>query len=192
MRAIIFSSILFLALPSAASALNIDPEATSLSTQVTTSNSQVLDLEYNNLRTINIDTDAEPTITHLVLSGNFPVLHSITIEGTHKKFNGEFVGSFPNLTNVDIQATSGKTMLDLNGIWVRDANINVVSTSGEVRLRLPQDMGVQIQVNKTSGTIYNNYTGESWGTNFKNSLYKKTKTNLNITIHVTSGNVYLQ
>lgn len=157
-------------------------------------NGYTLSDTYEKLTEIKINTDIDE-ISQLNLLGRFPVLRWVEVRGNSRSFRGEFVGAFPALNAINVYSTSGDCDLNLSGNWGRKVHVSVIGTSGKVFLQIPENIGVQVRVITTSGRIFNQSDlKSSWsffGKTFENASYNKTPI-LNITVEVTSGDVYLR
>ena len=58
-----------------------------------------------------------------------------------------------SLTRLDVNLGAGESTVDLNGDWVRDLDITIDAGAGDITVRLPQDIGVRVEVEAGVGTI---------------------------------------
>lgn len=77
-----------------------------------------------------------------------------------------------NLTHLDISSGVGETNVDLTGKWQQSAAVSINGGVGDLMLRVPNDIGVRVEVKQGLGNVTVNgltrsdnvYTNESYGT----------------------------
>ena len=84
----------------------------------------------------------------------------------------------------------GEISLDLTGDWSRSAEIDVMAGAGALTLRLPEDVGVEVE---TSGGLTNveAFGLRQMGATYTNDAFGETGTELRISVTTGVGNVRL-
>ena len=58
-----------------------------------------------------------------------------------------------SLTGLDISLGAGEYVIDLSGDWIRDLDVTIDTGAANIRLRLPRDVGVRVQVDAGPHTV---------------------------------------
>ncbi|WP_213358061.1 hypothetical protein [Chlamydiifrater phoenicopteri] len=106
--------------------------------------------KYPELQDIEIDAKRNKRV-FLDCSGQFPLLKTISYEGTFGVLNGTFTGNYESLDYVSICCTSCKINLTFDGTWRKNAYVNICNRSEAICLRLPKTIGVIIQTHTSFG-----------------------------------------
>lgn len=84
----------------------------------------------------------------------------------------------------------GDMTVDLTGAWARSAEIAVRSGAGALTLRLPEDVGVQVEVRKGVASV-DAYGLRQMGSTYTNDRFGETETELDIDIVAGVGTIRL-
>jgi hypothetical protein len=123
------------------------------------------------------------------LSLNDTVPMDLKIECGVGKSNFELGGLA--LNGLDVQTGVGETTLDLIGDWKRDLHANVKGGIGQVTLRLPDKIGVRVQVQKAIGSIQ--ATGlRKENDSYVNDAFGKSQITLHLHIQTGIGEIRLE
>ncbi|WP_213318705.1 hypothetical protein [Chlamydiifrater volucris] len=106
--------------------------------------------KYPDLQDIDIDARRNKRV-FLDCSGQFPLLKTISYEGTFGVLNGNFTGNYEALDYLSIRCTSCKINLSFEGLWKKDAVVNIRNRSEPICLRLPKTVGVIVQTRTSFG-----------------------------------------
>ena len=90
-----------------------------------------------------------------------------------------------------VQGGAGKIALDLTGDWVNSADIEVSSGVGQLDLRLPDDVGVRVEVTGGLSNVETSGLSRS-GDAYVNDAYGEAEIELDITITTGVGQVDLK
>ncbi|MFN2271003.1 MAG: toast rack family protein [Anaerolineae bacterium] len=90
-----------------------------------------------------------------------------------------------------VQGGAGKISLDLTGDWANSADIEVSSGVGQLDLRLPDDVGVRVEVTGGLSNVETSGLSRS-GDAYVNDAYDEAEIELNITITTGVGQVDLK
>jgi hypothetical protein len=97
-------------------------------------------------------------------------------------------GGFNTASELIIDVGIGNDVVDLGGAWTQNANITIISEDDSTTLRLPDDVGVRVEVASRSAEI--DVDGNPVeGTVYTNDLYDSAEVNLNIQLNTASGEV---
>jgi hypothetical protein len=95
-----------------------------------------------------------------------------------------------SLTALDLQMGAGVSMVDLSGDWAEDLEASIQGGAGEATLRLPRDVGVQVDAEGGIGEI--NASGLTKdGNTYTNDAYGSSDTRLSIDFEGGVGQVNL-
>lgn len=96
-----------------------------------------------------------------------------------------------NLTDLRIAMGAGSAEIDLTGDWERDLKVTIVGGVGGVRLRLPRDIGVRVDVDRGLGTV--DATGfRREDDAYVNGAYGTSEVTLRVDVDVGVGGVELE
>jgi hypothetical protein len=90
-----------------------------------------------------------------------------------------------------VQGGAGKISLDLTGDWANSADIEVTSGVGQLDLRLPDDVGVRVEVTGGLSNVEASGLSRS-GDAYVNDAYGEAEIELNVTITTGVGQVDLK
>jgi hypothetical protein len=90
-----------------------------------------------------------------------------------------------------VQGGAGKITLDLTGDWANSADIEVTSGVGQLDLRLPDEVGVRVEVTGGLSNVETSGLSRS-GDAYVNDAYGEAEIELNITITTGVGQVDLK
>ena len=90
-----------------------------------------------------------------------------------------------------VQGGAGKISLDLTGDWANSADIEVTSGVGQLDLRLPDEVGVRVEVTGGLSNVETSGLSRS-GDAYVNDAYDEAEIELNITITTGVGQVDLK
>ncbi len=94
------------------------------------------------------------------------------------------------LERLDADLGAGEFVLDLRGEWEKDVDVNVRGGVGATTIRLPENIGVRVRVNKGLGSV--NTSGlQRDGNDYVNSLHGVTEVTLYINVQAGIGEVTL-
>jgi predicted membrane protein len=116
------------------------------------------------------------------LSLNETVPMSLRIEAGVGKSNFELGGL--DLTGLDIRTGVGEATVDLLGRWRHDVEASIKGGIGQVTLRLPDKVGVWVEVEKAIGSIHANSLRKE-GNTYVNDAFGKA--NVTLRLHVQAG-----
>ncbi|MCU0521253.1 MAG: toast rack family protein [Anaerolineae bacterium] len=100
------------------------------------------------------------------------------------------VGDNPNLSRLDLSIGAGSVELDLGGGWTGDAEIDLQGGVGETTLRLPNDVGVRVEVTRGIGDVDTSglyREGNAW----VNEAYETSEVTLTVRVRAGIGRVVL-
>jgi DUF4097 and DUF4098 domain-containing protein YvlB len=138
-----------------------------------------------------VNLDMSSGATSLDLSGNYPSLSKMTIDSSSGNVDADLNGNYSSLSSVDIDLSSGNAFIDLSGNWESDAQVELAASSGQITLRLPQDVGVYVDAQTSSGNIKASGFRLD-GDNYINDAYSESNVTIHIKATVSSGNIELQ
>ncbi len=101
------------------------------------------------------------------------------------------LGGNRSLEDFELDMGAGEVMLDLTGDWEHDVEVNIQGGVGKTTLRLPQNIGVRVKVDKgigdvdTSGLYRRNNT-------YVNSAYDDAAITLEVNVQAGIGKVNLE
>ncbi|MBN1179598.1 MAG: hypothetical protein JXD18_10315 [Anaerolineae bacterium] len=79
---------------------------------------------------------------------------------------------------VQVEAGVGQTTLDFSGAWTRSARVRVTSGTGMVVLRLPEDVGVRVQVEGGLSSVDTDGDWQRLGSDYVNEAYGESEIEL--------------
>ncbi len=89
-----------------------------------------------------------------------------------------------------LQGGVGDIQVDLTGPWAQSAEIEIRAGAGALALRLPDDVGVQVEVRKGLANV-DAYGLRQMGTTYTNDLFGETETELDIDVIAGVGTIRL-
>lgn len=96
-----------------------------------------------------------------------------------------------SLTGLDVSLGAGEYTIDLNGEWARDLDVSIDAGAANVRLRLPKDVGIRVEVGEGPHTV--EAAGLTKDGNFyTNAAYGVSKTTLQINVDAGIGQIFLE
>ncbi len=152
-----------------------------------------LDGRYANLESIDIEVDG-PSL-RFELDGQFPALVTVHVDADAGDVRAKLRGRYPELDQISFSSRSGAIDLDLTGRWKHDCTVDIESTSGDIHLRLPNDIGVVVNIDglcdrKISGRY--NCRGDSRDSRqYVNAHYGRRDVTLTINIESMEGRVII-
>ncbi|MGC9523439.1 MAG: toast rack family protein [Anaerolineae bacterium] len=100
------------------------------------------------------------------------------------------LGDTPILEDVEFDLGAGDVDIDLSGTWEQDADVDIQGGVGAIHLRLPDDVGVRVDVTKGVGdTDVNGLTQE--GGAWVNPAYGSSDVTLDIRLQAGVGRIEL-
>lgn len=148
------------------------------------------ELDFTNLKVSNLDVDAGAG--NFVLRFDKPntvAMDHLTLDTGASKI--EIVGAGnASPETMTIQGGVGDISLDLTGDWSRSAEIKLRAGAGALTLRLPQDVGVEVE---TKGGLTNveAFGLRQMGDTYTNDAFGETEIQLIISVTTGVGNVRL-
>lgn len=97
-----------------------------------------------------------------------------------------------NPERVTVRGGAGSLNLDLSGAWTRSARMTIESGVGSLTLRLPENVGLRVEVAEGLGSVEADEGLTRSGDAYVNEAYGETDVELLIEITVGVGNVELQ
>jgi hypothetical protein len=95
-----------------------------------------------------------------------------------------------NLKQLNVQTGVGECTLDLSGEWKQDLQADIDGGIGQVTLRLPAQVGVQVDAEKGIGSIHARDFQKA-GNSYRNEAYGKSKVTLYFRIKAGIGEIRL-
>lgn len=96
----------------------------------------------------------------------------------------------PSVSNLDFLMGAGQVTLDLTGGWQNDLDASIDGGVGELTLRLPDDAGVRVQVDRGIGQINTNGLSQD-GDVYVNDAYETAEVRIRIDISAGVGQINL-
>lgn len=129
----------------AAEQISIDPSSRSFEMRKLNKRVDVFDFsgEFPNLENIDIDAKRRKRV-EFYLTGDFPLLETLTYEGCFGFLKSELTGNFPLLREINFLCTSCAMTFDLTADWQRSCDITIRGMDEDVILKLPKDVGLII------------------------------------------------
>jgi hypothetical protein len=96
-----------------------------------------------------------------------------------------------SLTGLDINLGASESTVDLSSKWVQDLDVTIEAGVGDVTLRLPEDIGVRVQVETAIGTIDAPGLKQD-GNVYTNAAYGVSDVTLQINLEAGIGQINLE
>ena len=155
----------------------------------TSSGSSELDLGGLSLLGLNIDSSSGGVSASL--SGDMPDLKKVETNVSSGSVTLRLNGRYSSPMELGAKCSSGNINLDLLGEWRANLVATVKVSSGNINLDVPDDVGVYVTANTSSGNI--NASGmELRGDDYTNDVYGESKVILRITVSASSGNINIR
>ena len=114
------------------------------------------------------------------------LVRSVTVDGGASKTTIKAASSV--MTNVEVKAGVGDVNLDLTGEWKNNATVGVNGGVGSVRLTVPEDVGVTINVRKGVGAVMAHGLVQD-GTTYHNAAYGQSPVTITVDLSVGVGSI---
>jgi hypothetical protein len=148
------------------------------------------ELDLNRLSLLSVDIDSSSGSTNADISGDQPSLRKVRIDQSSGSTNLNLKGTYSAPMTLDLDSSSGSVNIDMRGEWESDVEGEIDSSSGSINLRLPDDVGVYITADVSSGDI--NASGlRRRGDAYVNDAYGLSDVTIRLNIDVSSGNINL-
>jgi hypothetical protein len=95
-----------------------------------------------------------------------------------------------SLTGLDISLGAGEYVIDLSGDWIRDLHVSVDTGAANIRLRLPRDVGVRVQVDAGPHTIETTDLTQD-GNVYTNAAYGVSDVTMQVDMEIGIGKINL-
>jgi hypothetical protein len=149
------------------------------------------DFNLSSLSLLSVDIDTSSGSTNADISGEQPSLREVKLDQSSGSANLNLTGTYSSSMTLDVDSSSGSVNIDLRGEWRGDVEGEIDSSSGSVNIQLPDDVGVYITVDVSSGDI--NASGLSKrGGAYVNDAYGSAGPTLRLDIEASSGNINLK
>jgi N-terminal domain of toast_rack, DUF2154 len=96
-----------------------------------------------------------------------------------------------SLTGLDVILGAGEYMIDLSGDWIRDLHVSIDTGAANIRLRLPKDLGVRVQVEAGPHTIEATDLTQD-GDVYTNAAYGVSDVTMQVDIETGIGQINLE
>jgi predicted membrane protein len=149
------------------------------------------DLNLSRLSLLNVDIDSSSGSTNADISGDQPSLRKVRIDQSSGSTNLNLKGTYSAAMTLDVDSSSGSVNIDLRGEWQNDMEGMIDSSSGSINIQLPDDVGVYITADVSSGNI--NASGlRTRGDAYVNDAYGFSGVTIKLNIEASSGNINLK
>ena len=95
------------------------------------------------------------------------------------------------MTRLEVNLGAGEYTIDLNGDWTRDLNVTVEAGAANVRLRLPGEVGVRVEIEAGQHTVEAAGLTQD-GTIYTNAAYGKSEATLQVNVEAGIGQIFLE
>ena len=109
------------------------------------------DLSSLSLRSLELDRATGTT--RLTLRGEQRDLHQVRVESATGSLDLDLTGRYAALSSLDVSGGTGGLEADLRGTWERDAAVSLRVATGSVRVRLPDDIGIELRGSTALGRV---------------------------------------
>ncbi|MBN1875525.1 MAG: hypothetical protein JXA33_14950 [Anaerolineae bacterium] len=96
-----------------------------------------------------------------------------------------------SLKQLELDIGAGEFTLDLRGDWENDVDVNIQGGLGKTVLRLPNDIGVRVDITKGIGNVTINGL-HRLGSDYVNDAYETSDVTIEITIQAGVGSIELE
>jgi hypothetical protein len=160
-----------------------------LTLEADTSSGDIVALFERGIAAEEVRFDSSSGNVRLEMAGENPNLGRIELDSSSGDIDITFSpeSNVPALSNISTEANSGAITLDLRGTWGTDATITVDASSGDIELRLPANVGLDIDAETNSGEI--RFNGDNQGEDFNQRTTVDGAPTLTVRIDVNSGDV---
>lgn len=180
-------------------AITADTDAAKFEMRPQTKHVDVFDFSktYPLLENIDIDARRKKKV-EFNLTGEFPVLETLTYDGTFGSLVGRFTGTFPKLREVNFLCTSCAMDFNLLGKWERSCEINIRGMKEDIILKVPKDIGVIVhtKVGVRGKVVIADMKKKGWfgvlNKTYRNSLAKTSEVVLTINVEATEGRIIIE
>lgn len=142
-----------------------------------------------------LDFDVTSGTLKADVSGDKKSLKSVKTNVTSGNTSLKITGAYSQPVDAIVKSTSGDIEVYLTGSWEGNLDMAVETTSGDITILLPDDVGVYVTADVTSGDVKAddlNMREDGEEKIYSNDAYKKTDITLFVDVRATSGDITLQ
>jgi len=149
------------------------------------------DLNLSRLSLLKVDIDSSSGSTNADISGDQPSLRKVKMDQSSGSANLSLKGTYSASMTLDVDSSSGSVNIDLRGEWQSGMEGEIDGSSGNINIQLPDNVGVYITADVSSGNI--NASGlKKRGDAYVNNAYGFSDVTLRLDIEASSGNINLK
>lgn len=125
------------------------------------------------------------------LGGDKPLLEEVEVDSSSGDVGVKMTGAYQSPVDLGVDLSSGNFAMDLSGRWEEDLEGDVGLSSGTANPTLPQDIGVYVEAQTSSGDV--NASGLRLdGGAYVNGSYGESDVSLSLNVESSSGDVNLR
>jgi DUF4097 and DUF4098 domain-containing protein YvlB len=148
-----------------------------------------LDVGDLSLRSLSIETSSGDVSADL--GGDQPLLEEVEIDSSSGDVGVDMTGVYSSPMGFEVDLSSGDLTMDLTGEWAENVEGDVSVSSGTTTLELPENVGVYVEAETSSGDVSaNGFQLEDDA--YVNGAYGESDVNLNVSVEASSGDIDLR
>lgn len=125
------------------------------------------------------------------LGGGQPLLEEVEVDSSSGDVGVDLTGDYSSPMGLAVDLSSGDLLMDLAGEWEEDLDGEITLSSGTTTLELPQDVGVYVEAQTSSGDV--NASGmQLKGDAYVNGAYEESDVTLSLSVVASSGDINLR
>jgi DUF4097 and DUF4098 domain-containing protein YvlB len=148
-----------------------------------------LDLDDLSLRSFSIEASSGDVSADL--GGDQALLEEVEVDSSSGDVGVEMTGDYSSSVGLEIDLSSGDLTMDMTGEWAEDLEGDVSVSSGTITLELPENVGVYVEAETSSGDVSaNGFRLEDDA--YVNDAYGESNVTLSLSVEASSGDINLR
>jgi hypothetical protein len=148
-----------------------------------------LDLDDLSLRSLSIEASSGDVSADL--GSDHPLLEGVEVDSSSGDVDVAMTGDYSSPIGFEVDLSSGDLTMDLTGEWAEDLEGDVSVSSGTITLELPENVGVYVEAETSSGDVSaNGFRLEDDA--YVNDAYGESNVTLSLSVEASSGDINLR
>jgi hypothetical protein len=148
-----------------------------------------LDLGGLSLRSLSVESSSGDVSANL--GGDQRLLEEVAVDSSSGDVGVDMTGDYSSPMRLEVDLSSGDLTMDLTGGWAEELDGNVSVSSGTITIDLPENVGVYVEAESSSGDVSaNGFRLEDDA--YVNGAYGESDVTLNLSIEASSGDINLR